>query len=420
MSQIVSEQFNQSLRSSPSGQRKSGTMFDEIYGALETSENPLDRVIQMIAEFHGVWTGGSQELFQFSSFLASLTNSPELKQMSNKIGNAACQANDIASQLPPSKVGRQNNEFAAIMPAPLLREFVNFAHNIHPALNIYFQLHNGNFPYFQQISEEVGRFAHITMRATEIAPLLWPKMGGVSCLSTNSRMDANTLLKMFPSMFYQMDNASNLLNSLYLRSMRPENNMSLLQPDYGQDKTLTPEEFKKKKTDFKKRSTDTIAEAEELLASPDASSDQIEAMEAKLKSLNAEAKELAEEGKEVAKSQKTASKSKPKAHGHNYAMDVFGAKRRVDAVPGSAAVVMEKSGDSLRLINKFFPTRQIGRYKTEEFEISLNHGPNGEPMTFITDSRGRLMNNTTSSNSIDDPTNERVITSQEEFKDEKR
>lgn len=416
MSQVVSEQFNQSLRSSPSGQRKSGTMFDEIYGALETSEKPLDRVIQMIAEFHGVWTGGSQELFQFSSFLASLTNAPELKQMSNKIGNAACQANDIASQLPPSKVGRQNNEFAAIMPAPLLREFVNFAHNIHPALNIYYQLHNGNFPYFQQISEEVGRFAHITMRATEIAPLLWPKMGGVSCLSTNSRMDANTLLKMFPSTFYQMDNASNLLNSLYLRSMRPENNMSLLQPDYGQDKTLTPEEFKKKTEDFDKRSDNASKEAQAILASPNASPDQVKAMEAKLERLNAEGKELLKEGKEIVKSQK----SKPKAHGHNYAMDVFGAKRRVDAVPGSAAVVMEKSGDSLRLINKFFPVRQIGRYKTEAFEISLNHGPNGEPVTFITDSRGRLMNNTSSGNSIDDPTNERVITSQEEFKDEKR
>ena len=416
MSQIVSEQFNQSLRSSPSGQRKAGTMFDEIYGALETSENPLDRVIQMIAEFHGVWTGGSQELFQFSSFLASLTNSPELKQMSNKIGNAACQANDIASQLPPSKVGRQNNEFAAIMPAPLLREFVNFAHNIHPALNIYYQLHNGNFPYFQQISEEVGRFAHITMRATEIAPLLWPKMGGVSCLSTNSRMDANTLLKMFPSTFYQMDNASNLLNSLYLRSMRPENNMSLLQPDYGQDKTLTPEEFKKKTEDFDKRSDNASKEAQAILASPNASPDQVKAMEAKLERLNAEGKELLKEGKEIVKSQK----SKPKAHGHNYAMDVFGAKRRVDAVPGSAAVVMEKSGDSLRLINKFFPVRQVGRYKTEAFEISLNHGPNGEPVTFITDNRGRLMNNTSSGNSIDDPTNERVITSQEEFRDEKR
>lgn len=408
MSQVVSEQFNQSLRSSPSGQRKSGTMFDEIYGALETSENPLDRAIQMIAEFHGVWTGGSQELFQFSSFLASLTNAPELKQMSNKIGNAACQANDIASQLPPSKVGRQNNEFAAIMPAPLLREFVNFAHNIHPALNIYYQLHNGNFPYFQQISEEVGRFAHITMRATEIAPLLWPKMGGVSCLSTNSRMDANTLLKMFPSTFYQMDNASNLLNSLYLRSMRPENNMSLLQPDYGKNEDNQKDEKKEQKPD----------EAEAMNESQGEGDSDMSADIAELERIRKSFKEMGDNRRaRIAKEKKTAG---PKAHGHNFAMDVFGAKRRVDAVPGSAAIVMEKSGDLLRLINKFFPVRQIGRYKTEAFEISLNHGPNGEPVTFITDNRGRLMNNTSSGNSIDDPTNERVITSQEEFKDEKR
>jgi hypothetical protein len=346
MSQNVSEQFNQSLRSSPSGQRKSGTMFDEIYGALETSQNPIDRAIQMISEFHGVWTGGSRELFQFSSFLASATGSNALRNIALQVGEATCRAETLNNQLPPSKVGRQNNEFAAIMPAPLLREFVTFAHNIHPALNMYFQLHAGNFPYFQQISEEVGRFAHITSRSSEIDPMKWPKMNGVDCLDTNSRMDANTLGKMFPSTFFQMDNASNLLNSLFLRSMRPENNMSFLKTEYSQEQ--------------------------------------------------------------------------PIAHGHNFCMDVFGNKRRVDAVPGCAAVVMQSSGDSLRLIDKFFPVRQVGKYETETFNITLNHGPNGEPMTFITDSRGRLFNNSEESTAIDNTTNDRMITAKDEYKEEKR
>ncbi len=346
MSQIVTEQFNQTMRSSPSGQKKTGTMFDEIYGALETSQNPIDRIIQMIAEFHGVWTGGSQELFQFSSFLASATGSNVLKNIAAKVGDAACQANDIMSQLPPSKVGRQNNEFAAIMPAPLLREFVSFVHNIHPALNMYFQLHAGNFPYFQQVSEELGRFAHISSRTSEIDPLKWPKMNGVNCLDTNSRMDANTLGKMFPSTFFQMDNASNLLNALFLRSMRPENNISLLKPNYSEEQ--------------------------------------------------------------------------PQAHGHNFCMDVFGNQRRVDAVPGCAAVVMNSAGDALRLVNKFFPVRQIGKYQTESFNISLNHGPNGEPISFITDSHGRLFNNSTKANNLDDPTNYDMITSKDNYKEEIR
>jgi hypothetical protein len=346
MPQVVTEQFNQTLRSSPSGQRKSGTMFDEIYGALETSLNPLDRVIQMISEFHGVWTGGSQELFQFASFLASATGSNVLRNVASRVGDSACLANDLQVQLPPSKVGRQNNEFAAIMPAPLLREFVTFAHNIHPALNMYFRLHAGNFPYFQQVSEEVGRFAHISSRNSEIDPMRWPRMNGVNCLDTNSRMDSNMLGKMFPSTFFQMDNVSNLLNALFLRGMRVDNNIGCLKPNYSQEQ--------------------------------------------------------------------------PIAHGHNFCMDVFGNQRRVDAVPGCAAVVMNLAGDALRLVNKFFPVRQIGRYQTESFNISLNHGPNGEPITFITDSRGRLFNNSSKSNNLDDPTNAELIVARDEYKEEQR
>jgi flagellar motor protein MotB len=413
MSQSVSEQFNQSLRSSPSGQRKSGTMFDEIYGALETSNNPLDRVIQMIAEFHGVWTGGSRELFEFSSFLASATGSNALKNVASQVGDATCRAETLNGQLPPSKVGRQNNEFAAIMPAPLLREFVTFAHNIHPALNMYFQLHAGNFPYFQQVSEEVGRFAHISSRITELSPLVWPLIGNPNCLNTNTRFDTNTMLKMFPAMFSQMDNASNLLNSLFLRSMRPDNNMALLKPEYGSDIQSAEKKLQQEKDAYIAKSESKIKDADTAIAAGDSK---------KAKELLDEAQQNTDLAKikqnELAQIRQK--KSGPYAHGHNFCMDVHGNQRRVDAVPGCAAVVMESSGDSLRLVNKFFPVRQVGKYETETFNITLNHGPNGEPVTFITDSRGRLFNNSNESNTTDDATNERMITAQDEYKEEKR
>ena len=412
MSQVVTEQFNQTLRSSPSGQRKSGTMFDEIYGALETSLNPLDRVIQMISEFHGVWTGGSQELFQFASFLASATGSNVLRNVASKVGDSACLANDLQAQLPPSKVGRQNNEFAAIMPAPLLREFVTFAHNIHPALNMYFRLHAGNFPYFQQVSEEVGRFAHIASRATELSPLVWPLIGNPNCLNTNTRFDANTMLKMFPSMFSQMDNASNLLNSLFLRSMRPENNMALLNPEYGSDIESYKKELRKQAKDHLDAAKEQVRITDAALAAGD---------EEKAQDALDEGKRQAELAKnKFEESKKIKNNSGPLAHGHNFCMDVFGNQRRVDAVPGCAAVVMNLAGDALRLVNKFFPVRQIGRYQTESFNVSLNHGPNGEPITFITDSRGRLFNNSSKSNNLDDPTNAELIVARDEYKEEQR
>jgi hypothetical protein len=408
MSQIVNEKFNQSLLSSASGKRKKGTMFDEIYGALESSDNPIDRAIQMIAEFHGAWTGGSQELFALASFLASATNSPVLTDIANTVGGAAQSVLSLANQLPASLCGRQNTEFAAIMPTPLLREFVGFVHNIHPAINMYLQMHEGCFPYFQQISEEVGRFAQIAMRPTEISPMDWPKMNGVNCLNTDTRMDKNTLLKMMPSMFFQMDNASNLLNSLFLRSMRPENNMALLQPNYG--KSLN--KLRKEKDALLSSGAEDLVRAQEALDAGDSAS---------ADAYNKAAEQKIDQGKEImAIIDSAESDSAPMAHGHNFCMDVFGAKRRIDAIAGSAAIVMQKAGDALRLVNKFFPVRQVSKYETETFNITLNRGPNGEPVTFITDKRGRLAHMGPTSDSISDPTNDEKLTAKDEHVNEKR
>lgn len=448
MSQTVNEKFNQSLLSSASGKRKKGTIFDEIYGALEASADPIDRAIQMIAEFHGAWTGGSQELFALASFLASATKSPVLTNIANTVGGAAQSVLSLAPQLPASLCGKQNTEFAAIMPTPLLREFVRFVHNLHPAINMYLQMHEGNFPYFQQISEEVGRFAQIAMRASEISPMDWPKMGGVNCLNTNTRMDKNTLLKMMPSIFFQMDNASNLLNSLFLRGMRPENNMSLLQPDYGKKE----DKLKDKKKALLAEIKEDLAKAREALESGDKATadaynniagqklDEAEAMnegrggppegdlDLSPESFAADIAEIERAGKEfkeagerrrarIAKEKKSVG---PVAHGHNFCMDVFGAKRRIDAIAGSAAIVMQKAGDALRLVNKFFPVRQVSKYETETFNITLNRGPNGEPITFITDKRGRLAHMGPTSDSISDPTNDEKLTAKDEHIDEKR
>jgi hypothetical protein len=408
MSQIVNEKFNQSLLSSASGRRKKGTMFDEIYGALESSDNPIDRAIQMIAEFHGAWTGGSQELFALASFLASATNSPVLTDIANTVGSATQSVLSLANQLPASLCGRQNTEFAAIMPTPLLREFVGFVHNIHPAINMYLQMHEGCFPYFQQISEEVGRFAQIAMRASEISPMDWPKMNGVNCLNTDTRMDKNTLLKMMPSIFFQMDNASNLLNSLFLRSMRPENNMALLQPNYG--KSL--DKLRKEKDALLSSGAEDLVRAQEALEAGDSAS---------ADAYNSAAEQKIDQGKELMGIiDKAESDSTPMAHGHNFCMDVFGAKRRIDAIAGSAAIVMQKAGDALRLVNKFFPVRQVSKYETETFNITLNRGPNGEPVTFITDKRGRLAHMGPTSDSISDPTNDEKLTAKDEHVNEKR
>lgn len=345
MSQVVTENFRKSLYSSPTGKRKNGTIFDDLRNSLETSEKPLDRAVQMIAEYHGPWTGSSVELTKFSSFVGGkLGNGAKIKNQTSENLAGASSVNNAVKQMPPSAVGKSNPETCAIMPTPLLREFVNRAQKMHPAINMYIQNNIYTFPYFQQTSEDVGSFASIVQNKTSIDPMKWPNLNGVNCLDTNGRMNKNTQLKMAGSIFNLMDTSSNLLNTLFLRSMPKGNNMSFMHPNYSSEA--------------------------------------------------------------------------PIAHGHNYSMDVFNGQRNVDALEGALAVILSLAGDSLRLLNKFFCIQELAKYEVEGFEITMNEGPNGEPVTYIVDMTGRPMYDNNEPNENTDPTNDRVVGTKPDCKNE--
>lgn len=344
MSEIITEDFRKSLRSSPTGKRKNGTIFDELYCSLETSENPLDRAVQTIAEFHGPWSGGSSELTDFSSFVASRLNSKEVKKESINVATKTHSVNNAINSLPKSSINKYNSEVCAIMPTPLLREFLNRSQKLHPSINMYIQMHIGSFPYFQQISEDVGQFANIVLSRTSVDPMKWSKPNGVNCLDTNSRMNKNTYLKMNNNIFSLMDNASNLVDTLFLRSL-PKNNMPFIHPNYAEES--------------------------------------------------------------------------PIAHGHNYTMDVFNAQRNIESIGSCVAVVISLAQDLLRLVNKFFCIEELVRYEVEGFNISMNEGPNGEAVTYIVDNSNRPMFDNSKSTFITDPTNDKVLGTKREHKDEK-
>lgn len=346
MAQIVTEDFRKSLRSSPTGKRKYGTLFDELYNSLETSENPLDRAIQMISEFHGPWTGGSVELADLSTFIASKIKTPILKTNAMSQISSALNVTNAVKNMVPSAVGKISSQTCAIMPTPLLREFINKAQKLHPSINMYIQMHIGTFPYFQQISEDVGQFASIVMNKSSIDPMNWPAQNGVNCLDTNSRMSKNTSMKMPSNIFNLMDNASNMLNALSLRAMPKHNSMSFLHPQY--------------------------------------------------------------------------SKEAPVAHGHNFTMDVFNAARNIESIGSCMGAVINLSQDTLRLVNKFFNVKEMIKYEIEGFEISMNEGPQGEAITYVVDNSGRPLYDNDEPNDTTDPTNDLVVGSKPEFKDEQQ
>jgi hypothetical protein len=347
MAEIVTEDFRKSLRSSPTGNRKNGTMFDDLYSSMETSQSPLDKIVQTIAEYHGPYSGGSSFLANFGAFLLSDMGSTQLQSQVFIIARQALNVINALEQTPPSSVGRTSNQPAAVMPAPMLREFVNRSQKLHPAVNMYIQNNIDTFPYFQQISEDVGSYATIVSNRTSIDPMKWPMQDGVNCVcSTNSRLLYNTSIKLPNNTSSVMDNSYNMTNTLFLRAMPKQNNMSFMNPEY--------------------------------------------------------------------------SDGSPKAHGHNFAMDVFNSKRECQSRGPAMAAVLGLGQDRLRLINKYFCVKELVRYDVEGFKISMNEGPNGEPMVYVVDNSSRPMFDNETTNEITDPTNDNVTGTKEEFKCEEQ
>jgi hypothetical protein len=82
------------------------------------------------------------------------------------------------------------------------------------------------------------------------------------------------------------------------------------------------------------------------------------------------------------------------------------------------AATLSLAGDTLRLINKFFCIQELAKYEVEGFKISMNEGPNGEPVTYIVDMTGRPMSDTSEPTENTDPTNDKVVGTKPECKNE--
>lgn len=236
MSEIVTEDFKQSLYSAPEGEKKANpTIFDEIRWALQHAQKPLEQVLQLISEFHGLWTGMSTTLMQFVSSIGALQGSKDINAYI-KVGQ---QALNLANQtVLLSKIGRMNNITCNTMPIELLREFVSRCQAIHPAVYAYIQQNIGKYPYFQKISESVCGFGQHILNKHQVDPMKRPEQNGKQTMTTNYRVRRNTDFKLFDVIQPLVDNSANLLDVMFLRAMQVDNNMSLLHDKYSAESPI--------------------------------------------------------------------------------------------------------------------------------------------------------------------------------------
>ena len=226
MAQLVTEEFSQRLYANPSSQRQSKpTIFDELRWATQHSQNPLGQVCQLIAEFHGPYTGMTQILSDFQNVVncGSASGSNPSIQLLNEL-NSFLQ----------SSIGRQNNITCSEMSVPILRAFISKCSAIHPAVNNYIQNNIGKFPFFQQISDEVCLYGKSVLQQTDVPATKRIQSNGTDCLSTNSRLKRKTSNMLIPAIAKLVDEQSNMLDTLFLRCMTKENNMSMLNTSYGE------------------------------------------------------------------------------------------------------------------------------------------------------------------------------------------
>lgn len=228
MAEVIKEDFKQNLFAKPSGQRKTQpTIFDELRWALQHTDKPLEQVLQLISEFHGAWTGSSNNLM---NLLTQLSGDVHDK---NYIKLATDALKIINNSKTSSNIGRVNNITASQMPVELLREFVSRSQSIHPSVNTYIQMNIGKYPYFQQISESICSFGQSVLQTTDSTLIDRVASNGDQTMQSSYRLRRNTNNKLFDNIKKLVDDSDNILNCLFLRACPVENSMHLLNTNYG-------------------------------------------------------------------------------------------------------------------------------------------------------------------------------------------
>lgn len=223
---IIDQQFIRQLHADPSGERKtSPTIFDEMRWATQHSQKPLEQVVQLISELHGPWTGMNATAANLLTSLLSMFKNKANKTTLSQIKQALSAINNINI---PSSIGRLNNINASSMAIPLLRAFISKSQAIHPSVNSYIQNNIGKYPYFQQISEQVGSLGQATLSHVDIHPINRVITGGNTSMKSNYPVRRNTDRKVFDEISTTIDTADSFVNTLFLRAMKPEGNNAIL------------------------------------------------------------------------------------------------------------------------------------------------------------------------------------------------
>jgi hypothetical protein len=237
MSIVVTDSFYKGLRMPPDGTKEDATVLDEVRLGLQWRDRPIERTCQIINQFHGPFGGSSSELSGIISKIAGAN--ARLQQMSTDSSQSVQLVQQAISNLTPI-VDLINKVTCSEMSTPFLRYFVTECQVLHPDVTAFIHANIDRYPYFQQVSEQIGSHFTIISDINEIDPLFTLECGQlpIENLKTASRMVRSLFSKMFKPTAGNMEDSQKFLDTLSMRAMPCEGNHGFARPHYAKEKPI--------------------------------------------------------------------------------------------------------------------------------------------------------------------------------------
>jgi hypothetical protein len=193
---------------------------DEIQMGMEHAENPINQTLQIISQFHGPYNGASSHIADFikkySDKLSKFENA--LGRVNNKLNKKIDRIQQAIGEI-ENRVETINKLVGNNMSTAHLRSFIQNAQNIHPLINDMIQREISKFPYFKQISEEVGMFFNLHIDKTLVNAEQILSGNRTREYSTNSNIKPRLYNNTFKPIADMVEDGMNLVDSFMHRAL---------------------------------------------------------------------------------------------------------------------------------------------------------------------------------------------------------
>lgn len=223
-SHVVRNDFYVTLYSNPDGTASEYTPFENLRRALQLNITSRTATAERILQLHGPEALGSTVTNNYIKSVAG--NDKNLKAHERQLNSALSEIND-----------EMKTFIGATMSTPFLRAFIVESQVLHPDVTTLIHENIEKYPYFKDISEEVGSHFVIIADWNQIDPLFTLDCENLPSdnLRTSARLSRILFYKLFITIYGMIEDAEKFLDCLFMRAMPYEENHAFFHPNYAKE-----------------------------------------------------------------------------------------------------------------------------------------------------------------------------------------